>query len=271
MVAEDPWLPRELEREIFTMTARLHPDMRYRLLFVARRVLIWIEPTLYRTLVFRNHHRLSQLLTAKSSEFFAKATRRVTLELRASDDAVGVLKLCSGVTHLAIGTYEYYEALHGAFLELRQLQRLAFHPPEILRVPEEDAPHPVFSSLTHLELFDYTDYSVNFFCAALPALTHLALNGVVGWPRPDILLADCKKLTLLVLLASTQHYAVEIEAELEILADPSLADPRVVVTWYKTWDEGVLDCYSYWDVAGDFAARKRQGLIKESCFLAERD
>lgn len=34
-------LPLELEREIFEITAREYPEMRYLLLFVAHRVYIW--------------------------------------------------------------------------------------------------------------------------------------------------------------------------------------------------------------------------------------
>ncbi|KAJ7059536.1 hypothetical protein C8F01DRAFT_216201 [Mycena amicta] len=262
MVAEDPRLPRELEREIFQTTARLHPEMHYRLLFVARRVLIWIEPTLYRIIVFRNRHHLSQL-TARSPEFFAKTTRHVSLGTNASDDAVGVLELCTGVTHLALNVYDNEEALYAPFRALQQIRRLVFYPSHVLLAAAGDATLPVFSSLTHLHLFDYDDI-LGSFCAALPALTHLAVNGEVAWQRADIVLADCKKLTLLVLLTSDQH-----SAEARVLRD--LADPRVVVTWYKTWDESALEGYNFWDAASDFAARKRQGLIKESCFFAERD
>ncbi|KAJ7059601.1 hypothetical protein C8F01DRAFT_1145081 [Mycena amicta] len=272
MAAEDPRLPPELERKIFEITARVHPQMRYTLLFVARRVLIWIEPTLYRTLVFENRHRLSQLLTAKSSEFFAKTTRHVSVGNNASEDAVGVLELCTGVTHLALDLYEInHQVLRSPFRALQQLRRLALYPGYVLLAAARDVSRvtvPLFPSLTHLHLFDDNGDNLKLLCAALPALTHLAVNGGFAWPTADIL-ADCKKLTLLVLVASEQYYVGDIEAELAVLAD--LADPRVVVTWYKTWDEGVLDCYSYWDVAGDFAARKRQGLIEESCFLAERD
>ncbi|KAJ7059602.1 hypothetical protein C8F01DRAFT_1370495 [Mycena amicta] len=264
MVAEDPRLPPELEREIFETTARMHPEMRYRLLFVSRRVLIWIEPTLYRTIVFANCHRLSQLLMAKSSEFFAKTTRHASVSIGSHAGAGRILEVCAGVTHLALTVYDD-DTLYAPFRALQQIRRLTFYPGNVLlAATARDPTLPVFASLTHIHLFDNYDHNLASFCAALPVLTHLAVYGDYAWLR---ILADCKKLTLLVLLALEQHSAVEIEAQ--VGAD--LADPRVVVTWYKTWDEGVLDCYSYWDVAGDFAARKRQGLIKESCFLAERD
>ncbi|KAJ7059537.1 hypothetical protein C8F01DRAFT_1370446 [Mycena amicta] len=264
MVAEDPRLPPELERKIFEITARVHPEMRHRLLFVARRVLIWIEPTLYRTLVFTPHHRLSQL-PAKSSEFFAKTTRRLTVGTTASDDAARVLELCTGVTHLALGGHvDVPDLLYAPFRALQQIRRLAFYPSNVL-LAAGDATLPVFSSLTHLQLFDYNDDILGSFCAALPALTHLAVTGDLSdpWPRADIVLADCKKLTLLVLLSSNPQ-----SAKAKVPED--LADPRVVVTWFKTWNESALEGYNFWAAASDFAARKRQGLIKESCFFAER-
>ncbi|KAJ7059533.1 hypothetical protein C8F01DRAFT_1231990 [Mycena amicta] len=271
---EDPRLPPELERGIFEITARLHPEMRYKLLFVARRVLIWIEPTLYRALVFPDQHRLSTLLAVKPLKFFAKTTRHVSLGYLASGDAVGILNLCPAVTHLAISVGEDNDdkALPAAFLELQQLRCLSFYPSDVLLAPAESATLPVFSSLTHLELLG-NDNSVNdmeSFCVALPALTHLALNEDYEdprWPMAERLLQRCKQLLLVVFLSGD-------EAEADGLADrvpEYLADARVVVTWYTTWDEGALEGNNFWDAASDFAALKRRGLIKESCFLAERD
>ncbi|KAJ7059520.1 hypothetical protein C8F01DRAFT_1144891 [Mycena amicta] len=272
----DPRLPPELERKILETTAYLHPEMRYKLLFVARRVLIWIEPTLYRTLVFPDHHRLSTLLAVKPPEFFAKTTRHVSLRIIASDDseAVGILNLCPAVTHLAISvsTDNDDKALPAAFLELQQLRCLSFFPGHVLLAPAESATLPVFSSLTHLELLGNDNFvdDMESFCVALPALTHLALYEGYDdprWPMAERLLLRCKQLLLLVFLSGD-------EAEADGLADrvpEHLADARVVVTWCTTWDEGALEGYNFWDAASDFAVRKRQGLIKESCFLAERD
>ncbi|KAJ7059515.1 hypothetical protein C8F01DRAFT_1370430 [Mycena amicta] len=275
MVAEDPQLPLELEREIFETTARLHPDMRYTLLFVARRVLIWIEPLLYRTLVFPypDQHRLSTLLAAKPPEFFAKTTRHVSLSdpLNSGSYAVGVLELCTGVTHLALDLYEinYEDVLRSPFRALQQLRRLALYPGNVLLAAARDATVPLFPSLTHLHLFDDNGDNLKLLCAALPALTHIAVDGEsFAWLRADIVLADCAKLTLFVFVASRMPSAVDMDAS--VLA-AGLSDPRVVVTWYKTWNESALEGYNFWDAATDFAARKRQGLIKESCFLAERD
>ncbi|KAJ7059518.1 hypothetical protein C8F01DRAFT_1084688 [Mycena amicta] len=107
------------------------------------------------------------------------------------------------------------------------------------------------------------------------------------WPMTERLLNGCKQLLLVVFLTGEEAEAAELadqEGRKEGITRP---DTRMVVTWFKTWYEGVLDCDSYWEVAGDFAVRKRQGLIKgtdrqrpvvltthsfiESCFLAERD
>ncbi|KAF7369274.1 P-type phospholipid transporter [Mycena venus] len=45
-------LPTELEQEIFTMAATIHEETMPTLLRVARRVFVWVEPLLYRTLMF---------------------------------------------------------------------------------------------------------------------------------------------------------------------------------------------------------------------------
>ncbi|KAJ7049578.1 hypothetical protein C8F01DRAFT_1183237 [Mycena amicta] len=269
MTTEHPLLPRELEREIFEITVHLHPEMGYTLLFVARRVLIWIEPTLYRSLELRDPHRLSRLLTAKSREFFVKTTRHVSLDYPATgrDDALEVLDLCPRVTHLSLHTDNYDDMLHAAFLRLQQLRCLSFYPGDVLCGPKTDGSLPVFCSLTHLEILYHDDYDIESFCSALPVLTHLAVDADVGWPRAVILLAQCKKLIRLVLLAGARRFAENMEAS----APKDFADPRVVITWYETWNEGVLDSHSYWDVVEEFLARKRRGLIKESRFLAERE
>ncbi|KAJ7241571.1 hypothetical protein C8J57DRAFT_1526720 [Mycena rebaudengoi] len=48
-----PSLPFDLEREIFEMAANRYPETIPALLLVAQRVLQWIEPIFYRTLVFK--------------------------------------------------------------------------------------------------------------------------------------------------------------------------------------------------------------------------
>ncbi|KAJ7059516.1 hypothetical protein C8F01DRAFT_1144889 [Mycena amicta] len=249
--------------------------MRYRLLFVARRVLIWIEPLLYRTLHFDKASKFPSFPT-KPPHFFATHTRHVVLQsMQDQCRNSELLKLCTGVTHVSLSTLTPLD-FHDFLYALRQIQYLACHSDEFALpgsiMGGQAATLPVFASLTHLELFDYEFHPLLVdFCACLPALTHLALNannlGEDGWTRREtLLLQRWTSLKLLVLLAESLDHA-------EFLADnvpSSLSDVRfVITTWSEDWTEGASDCYSYWDVA-DFVAQKRRGLIKDSVFLAQR-
>ncbi|KAJ7059517.1 hypothetical protein C8F01DRAFT_1370432 [Mycena amicta] len=268
MAAANPRLPTELEREILEITARVYPEMRYTLLFVARRARIWIEPLLYRTLILEK----TSTLPLKPQHLLAAHTRHIGL-LFMHDTTTEVLRLCTGITHAAIGELATItEGFHDSFHALRQIQFLACHGDALCnsaRLSKEDAALPVFASLTHLELFnDKLPTCFLDFCAGLPVLTHLALNDTdSGWTTMEHLLQRCTNLRLLVLLAISQGEAGSIVCDVP----RSLSDVRFVITWYERWQEGALDCYSYWDVADDFVAQKRRGLIKNSVFLAERD
>ncbi|KAJ7691867.1 hypothetical protein B0H14DRAFT_3906143, partial [Mycena olivaceomarginata] len=77
-----PAFPPELERELFETAALVHPATIPALLRVAKRVLLWIEPYLYR--VIRMHRDNRAMVTAvleamksKTQEFFRQAVLRV--------------------------------------------------------------------------------------------------------------------------------------------------------------------------------------------------
>ncbi|KAJ7059560.1 hypothetical protein C8F01DRAFT_1144972 [Mycena amicta] len=275
MAVEDAQLPLELERKIFKMTARLHPDMRYTVLFVARRVLIWIEPLLYQTLIFDEGSKLPSV-PMKPPHFFATNTRHIVLQ-SVDDYTFEVLKLCTGVTHVALCTIGFHDFLH----DLRHIQYLSCHSDDVARtvgstLGGQEAALPVFATLTHLELFDYAFYSsLVEFCACLPALTHLALDANIleepedrdGWSgRENLLLQRLTNLNLLVLLAESLNRAEYLASNLP----RNLSDVRFVITWFEDWSEGASDCHSYWDVADAFVAQKRRGLIEDTVFLARR-
>ncbi|KAJ7131271.1 hypothetical protein C8R44DRAFT_850069, partial [Mycena epipterygia] len=69
--------PPEREREIFEIAALLYPGAIPILLRVARRVLVWIEPLLYRVVYVNGHppysdmaHALLRATTTKAPDFF---------------------------------------------------------------------------------------------------------------------------------------------------------------------------------------------------------
>ncbi|KAJ7052085.1 hypothetical protein C8F01DRAFT_1376427 [Mycena amicta] len=193
---DDPRLPRELEREILYTTALLHPSTIPTLLRVARRVQIWVEPLLYRTLrIGKRPSYVSQLNAAsiKSPEFLARAVRCLVLYAPHEYNAArGILSLCTGVTGLAVNrgplTVNRGPFVHNLLpvLSALPIQRFAGFLSDIMDASvteepssEEIAAHPLLRCLTHIDLFDSLDpldgLSIIGILPSLPSLTHLAI------------------------------------------------------------------------------------------------
>ncbi|KAJ7472369.1 hypothetical protein B0H11DRAFT_2038757 [Mycena galericulata] len=73
--------PVELEREIFETAATLHRQSIPSLLRVARRVLIWIEPLLYKVIDFDSPmvHAAHRAMRIKPASFFQDSVRHLML------------------------------------------------------------------------------------------------------------------------------------------------------------------------------------------------
>ncbi|KAJ7059545.1 hypothetical protein C8F01DRAFT_1144940 [Mycena amicta] len=264
-------LPPELEREIFEITVREHPEMRYPLLFVARRVYIWILPEIYRTLVFLRdgqHPNIPGPWTSAGSVHVRHLVLSGHSGIRSMHG--DVLQVCTGVTHLLLGSSRYDEARREAFVQLRNLRRLVCYTRGVFRastIAAQDAVLPVFAHLTHLELMDtISDEDVVDFCATLPSLTHLAVNGTT-WPVLQKLLDVRKRLRTLIWLSSDRHGVRAMAAA----APQGFTDARLVFHVYNGWDEGALEGENYWSVAAEFLEDKRNGLHKASCYITTGD
>ncbi|KAJ7064217.1 hypothetical protein C8F01DRAFT_1130612 [Mycena amicta] len=272
-VVDSSRLPPELEREIFEIAALSNPKYICALLCVARRVLEWIEPFLYRSIRFEddNHIALSALtrvMQSKPPPFFAAAVRHIVVTRAINFDDVArpetlalYLERMPDIQRLAAcledglpySTYPSVESL-AVFL-------------------------PRFAGVTHFELFDDTsarlhDLSeriVPFICA-LPALTHLAVNDIMEHPLLEILLTGCEKLQILCWLARTSDSLHERETAL-LAQDGFTRDPRLVLVVYGKWDDGAAlpepGHNTYWDISEAFVERKRTGEVAETCFVAE--
>ncbi|KAJ7059543.1 hypothetical protein C8F01DRAFT_1231993 [Mycena amicta] len=265
-------LPLELEREIFEITAREYSEMRYPLLFVAHRVYIWILPHIYRTLIFYSDSKYPNIPGPWTSTGSVHVRYLVLSAHSTWILAIHgpVLQVCTGVTHLLVATSKYDEARRKAFVELRNLRRFLCYTRGVFRpsnMTAHDAVLPVFAHLTHLELMDrISNDTVVEFCAALPSLTHLAVNDTL-WPELQNLLDLCKRLRTLILRAAGLYFARPFVA----LAPQGFTDARLVVHVYDRWDEGALEGDNYWSAAEEFLEDKRKGLHKASCYMTTGD
>ncbi|KAJ7443156.1 hypothetical protein FB451DRAFT_1437844 [Mycena latifolia] len=206
-----PTFPLDLERDIFETTALVHPSTIPGLLRVARRIHIWIEPFLYRVVQVGKDPPYSAMGSAilratksKPASFFHNAVRHLVLVISATwtfQEAVEVLKVCTGLEGFA-SEGDFLDPTLLPILEKLPLRRLSTDLYRLFDGYESiDLTHPLFTSLTNLEILDpiYDDDTrIIAYLPALPALTHLRLSDNVPWKHVETLLADCPRLEVLI-------------------------------------------------------------------------
>ncbi|KAJ7728271.1 hypothetical protein DFH07DRAFT_851208 [Mycena maculata] len=273
-----PYLSTDVEREIFETTGLLYPNTIPTLLRVARRVSIWVEPLLYRVLRISRYSPLAGVVLdavhSKPTTFLRTAVRHLLLDGSAQwsqDDALSVLRLCTGlVSLLPFGRFAS-PALLPVLREMRSVRRLSASLEDLFGSSDAiDLHHPLFSGITHLDIFDPVESAPQIYVqlSALPRLTHLCLNNDIPAPIAHVVLSSCPHLEVLVnmwaYLRLARAFAV---AQSPPLKDP---DPRFVVALYDDfsadWEAGSHDELDFWALAEIFVARKRRGQIPASCY-----
>ncbi|KAJ7112712.1 hypothetical protein C8R44DRAFT_249952 [Mycena epipterygia] len=274
-----PAFPPELEREIFETTAFLYPGTIPTLLRVARRVLVWLESLIYRVVRVNTSSDMARALlsatTTKTPSFLHDAVRHVSLEsttLWLPEEIIAVLKLCTGIVNLSISV-DYMNASDIlAQLAQMQLQRLACSLPSLFAENAIDMRHPVFSSITHLDIFGEIDELTDI-CPqipAIPTLTHLCVHNLVAWPTIAMFLAEGPRLELLVNRWWSPENAHE-QAQ-----NVPFHDMRFVIQLFKDyWSEWEAEARgprpNFWSLADDFVARKRSGDIDAKVYLLDSE
>ncbi|KAF8169170.1 hypothetical protein K438DRAFT_240345 [Mycena galopus ATCC 62051] len=269
-------LPPELERKIFEIAALSDSGTIPPLLRVARRVLEWIEPLLYRVLVIdgspraKPFHRAFQL----KPNVVAGGVRHVSFigsGLWLAKDMQGLLRLC-GPRLLSLAGSRSTD-IRPILPHLSQLRRwggnlaLLFGGYSVI-----DLSISAFRTLTHMDIWGGIEADDTVICpglAALPCLTHLCLSDRGHWqavlPRIS---AQCLQLQVLVSMPG-------VAATAQLLAtDPPTRDVRFVVCimpddYWNDWEVGARGGTDFWAAADDFVTRKRRGEIEASCFLLD--
>ncbi|KAJ7016883.1 hypothetical protein C8F04DRAFT_1158935 [Mycena alexandri] len=280
-----PILPVELEKEIFQMAAYSRPLSIPLLMRVAHRVKIWVEPLLFQVLVLSRHLCLDGTYIPYTYPFaddddfsgiqshppsvLRDSVRHLLLYRMPGTVSEFILSASSAVEDLWISTAGPIGFLL-PFIGVLTLQRLYCDVKALFALQTKiDFEHPLFSRLTHLELFDQNATESYFALALIPHLTHLAFN-VTGFLTISVaLLETCKSLRVLVLLMLTRS------AVSDIAKHPALGqlseDPRFVQMFCSEfvgdWQAGALTGNDYWSRAEDFIARRRSGEI--DCFQYE--
>ncbi|KAJ7684261.1 hypothetical protein DFH06DRAFT_1312703 [Mycena polygramma] len=279
-----PLLPTDLEREIFETAALDYPRSIPRLVLVAQRVNLWIEPMLYRTLsVVNSPPRLHLLRTlritadaclhSKPASFLRSHVRHLALSAVPTDKALSILSICGETTSLAI--FQTPDLTYLPLLAAMPLLRLAAHLANIFGSEAAvDFRHTIFSRLTHLDMFDSvwdTNHLVRGL-ASLPCLTHLSFNqdleDLIGDDRlPSLrdILRSCGSLQVLVVIFYDEtERGWGDEDEYEYFADDVRAVTMVVGGSLEDWERGQTGRVDYWIQAETFIQKRRSGEIKAS-------
>ncbi|KAJ7132686.1 hypothetical protein C8R46DRAFT_655551 [Mycena filopes] len=265
---DQPLFPLDLEREIFETLAILHPGAILTLLHVARRVLVWIEPLLYRVVCVEkdagNRYRkpVASLLN-KPAEFCTLAVRHLAIlgppSGHLSEELLQLLKRCSGVTDLVLACSLQQNPSLPALLAEMPLRRFTVCVAEL----GCHLTHPLFASLTHLVSVDWVEETFRALAEQIPALlslTHLAMFFNVSQNIILPILPNCPRLQVfLVLYAHDLMYNAAKRLPRQ--------DPRFVIgvhgDYWTQWEAGAKGLGDHWSRADDFLAQKRRGEIED--------
>ncbi|KAJ7081435.1 hypothetical protein C8R44DRAFT_823599 [Mycena epipterygia] len=282
MNSEDslPCFPPELEREIFESAAELYPETIPSLLLVSQRVYEWIERVKYNTVTPSGSGtscRFDALQRAvrsdsKPASFFHDRVHHLFVERLEVDELREIISACSGIRSLVL-----YSAGPSILASLGVLKprRLCFYLQEIFITTELiDLSHPMFTSITHLDLFDPMhgsdfQWPLSDF-ALLPVLTHLSLFMFRSPTMGTELLSKCKKLQVLIDMEGGAFDGDD---------HPSIDDVRFVSMvlsnddYEDDWILGTKGGMDFWARADAFVAKKRRGEIKPDsrCWIEQGD
>ncbi|KAJ7757230.1 hypothetical protein DFH07DRAFT_958827 [Mycena maculata] len=135
-----------------------------------------------------------------------------------------------------------------------------------------DFAHPLFSRLTHLELFDTVPWTGVTDLALIPHLSHLCFtqNGFLSDSLP--ILSTCKSLRVLVFLTLDESDPPRLVEEYSALTQLA-KDPRFVMMACDNfdWQMGALTGTDYWSRAEDFIAKRVSGQIDPLQYMIEGD
>ncbi|KAJ7131408.1 hypothetical protein C8R44DRAFT_774792 [Mycena epipterygia] len=283
MSSEDclPCFPPELERLIFEFAAEFDPKSIPNLLLVSQRVNEWIERVKYSTVTSSGSGgscRLGALKRAvqsglKPASFFQDTVRHLFVEHNVldEDDLREILSTCSGVRSLLVMPFDSSRPALLPSLAAIKPRRLCVVLETIFGTAELiDLSHPMFTSVTHLDLFGIDLQGPWLTLSLLPALTHLSFLDLYNYNVGTELLSKCEKLEVLIRMASNGY-----------ASDRSLSidDVRfvcMVLGYYEyveDWIIGTQGGMDFWARADAFVAKKRRGEIEPDwrCWIEDGD
>ncbi|KAJ7763995.1 hypothetical protein DFH07DRAFT_956266 [Mycena maculata] len=290
----DPYLPPDLEREIFEIAALSDTRFIPRLLLVAQRVKTWIEHLLYRVLcvsaprLIRGslripHRNLLDILDLRPANFLAH-TRHLSLTCTLTvDDTVHLLSHCDGIVNLGLFQFQVDATQHTLLSALAKLklERLATDVESLF--PEGvDFTHIIFAQITHLDLLrpptadDPHAWAEG--CAQLPHLTHISFTAPpirIVDPISDSafrtilrgILRRCARIEVLVLIVISSQLREYMLQHLYFADDPRsvlMAAYTFSNSSFDDWERGARGGEDHWMRAERFVKQRLSGEVEES-------
>ncbi|KAJ7610114.1 hypothetical protein FB45DRAFT_1066314 [Roridomyces roridus] len=282
-------LPLEIEREIFEQAAYTDPLCVPKLMLVAWRVKIWVEPFLYRILMLEDttwdttakcyplvdDPGLSRASTIPP-HIFKNSVRNLWLNWLPHDVAEYFISAATGVENLWVSIrFNPTGSLLHAIGSVSP-KRLHTYLHDLLAL-EDLLTLPILSRLTHIEVLSAsTDKHAEIWqvVAQIRTLTHLAFH------EDDSEFLDlCPSLlgactTLRVLLYITDPHDFESGEDFPVLCDLR-EDLRFVQMRHeddaRDWRTGALTGVDFWSRADDFIAKHQSGEINKLQYVMEED
>jgi hypothetical protein len=197
-------------------------------------------------------------IKSKPADFFANAVRHLCLEsFMLEQESRQILEVCCGAINLALTATHTMPTIL-PILSAMCLQRLSVFLHRLFgRTP--DLLHPLFASLTHLDLLDNNDEGLTQILAhipKLPVLSHLTLDSAVPQDSVETLLVECPRLKLLLVLWSwVNGYK---SAQIRHIYDVRFVIGLCLANYWDDWEAGATGRPHFWSLGDDFVAQKRK-------------
>ncbi|KAJ7719281.1 hypothetical protein B0H16DRAFT_1571743 [Mycena metata] len=281
----EPVFSADIEREIFETTAFLYPQSIGRLLLVARRVLMWIDPLRYRVVsicgpdrdvrtdqLFRHSlDAFSNLYRAKPAMFHNHIRHLCFRDYQKVSDITSVLSACSFTTNLLL--FFIGSPIHLPLLNAMPLRRLSVLLQLLFPSPaEKDFTLPLFANITHLDIFYYISEPWESWSklAKIPHLSHLSIHDhYISNAICQGILKHCRSLQVLANVFTTRDTLRKQAPKRAPLA----ADPRFVMMllsdFLGDWENGAHGGEDYWDRAEEYVRQRRSGETEDYMFDRE--
>ncbi|KAJ6540464.1 hypothetical protein B0H19DRAFT_1269046 [Mycena capillaripes] len=279
MDVDPPVLPPDLERLAVETAAEMYSDTIPNLLLVSRRIHEWIERFKYKTVTPQGDLSTCSFYVfqralhsdTKSASFFRDRVQHVFVRDVDDTQLEEVLSVCTELQSLVL----LQSAGPGIppALGATRVRRLNLDLKGLLQGMNPHSPHPMFTFITHLDLFDSLHRGTHVpllidHLSLFPALTHLAF--FQGNREATQVLSRCSRLEALVgfytLLPDPRHLR---SIDDQRFVTMNVSDDDYVMEWVV----GTRGGWDFWARADAFIKKRRSGEIEPSwrCWIKDGD